>query len=778
MDKLRIDLFGPPAVVFGDKRLQHSSRKAMALLAYLAMRAGEQMTRAHLADLLWGDSAEEQARTNLRQALSLLRKLFRSTGRDPLMVPFDQVVLRPEGIEIDARTLLQGDGNLDAEALAAGPAFLEGFSVPAPSFESWMTAQRHAVEARLCDALEQAAADARQVGDLAGASRGLAQVLRRDPLREAAHRAQMALLAAQGRSDAALAQYESCREILREALQTEPQAETQALARSIRNRRRRPQEDEAQATTAVFERYPAATPTAVYHRPAAVERPDLVSRIAFASAEAALHGALELQRQLADPAALVAAVVPDRGLSAEEDAVAHGLLAGARPGDILLTPETYAQFADWSPFSFEVDPASNEGKGQATLYRLLSEMPRHRLQVAPATTRPETRIADAFSLVVLPFRDHSPQAADFALGDVLAEEITGRLGRFRGLTVAAPSAAQTCRALHLTASQIHERLGVNYLADGSLRLQDDALRVSLTLTDLRAQTLIYSDRFEGSLARLFDLESQLADRIATAIVRKAEAAEVARAQRAPTEDMTAYQWYLRGLAAHRRAGIAPRNARDAFAHFTKAIDRDPDFARALAWRICSVAWYAPEYFVSPGLQEIHHALTIDEYDAEVQRIAGALHLYRGDYEDGIRHMERAVVLNPSDAYLLATSAVYWAYNGEPEKGLKHIERAMQLDPFLPVWCVEDHGVVLYSMADFERAAASLRRLAAPTPRALAYLAASRIELGDAAGAQKAVAHIRHIARAYSVDELMTTNYYRRPADKEALRKRLNQAGLD
>ncbi|HMB78395.1 MAG TPA: winged helix-turn-helix domain-containing protein, partial [Kiloniellaceae bacterium] len=117
MDKLRIDLFGPPAVVFGDKRLQHSSRKAMALLAYLAMRAGEQMTRAHLADLLWGDSAEEQARTNLRQALSLLRKLFRSTGRDPLMVPFDQVVLRPEGIEIDARTLLQGDGNLDAEAL-------------------------------------------------------------------------------------------------------------------------------------------------------------------------------------------------------------------------------------------------------------------------------------------------------------------------------------------------------------------------------------------------------------------------------------------------------------------------------------------------------------------------------------------------------------------------------------------------------------------------------------------------------------------------------------
>jgi len=215
LSKLRIDVFGPPALVVGGKRLQHSSRKAMALLAYLAMRAGEQVTRAHLADLLWGDSAEEQARTNLRQALSLLRKLFRDAGHDPLMVPFDQVVLQPEGIEIEARALLRDEAaadvervdveRVDVERLAAGPAFLEGFSVPAPNFEAWATAQRLAVESRLCDALETAAA-AQAGRDPAGASRRLALVLQRDPLRETAHRAQMAAMAALGRSDAALAQ--------------------------------------------------------------------------------------------------------------------------------------------------------------------------------------------------------------------------------------------------------------------------------------------------------------------------------------------------------------------------------------------------------------------------------------------------------------------------------------------------------------------------------------------------------------------------------------------
>lgn len=780
MTELRIDLFGPPAVAAGDQRLQHSSRKAMALLAYLAMRAGEQVTRAHLADLLWGESAEEQARTNLRQALSLLRKLFREAGHDPLMVPFDQVLLQPEGIEIEARALLRDEAGTDVERLAAGPAFLEGFSVPAAGFESWMTAQRLAVEARLCDTLEQAAEAARQAGDAAGASRRLALVLQRDPLRETAQRAQMAALAALGRSDAALAQYETCRELLRATLQTEPQAETQALARQIRGSRRRPQDRAALEADgdgpAVFDRYPAAAPACLYHRPARSHRPDLISRIAFPDAEAALHGALELQRQLAEAAALEIAVLPDLG-RADEEAQAAALLALAQPGDIIVVPEIYRLFASWSPFSFEQAPGPGAEAAEGPIYRLLSEMPRHRLQVAPATTQPEARLDDALSLVVLPFRDHSPQAPDLALGDVLAEEITGRVARFRGLTVAAPSAAQTCRALHLTAERIRERLGVNYLADGSLRLQDDKLHVSLSLADLRTGTLIYSDRFEGSLARLFDLQGRLVDRIATAIVRKAEGAEVARAQRAPTADMAAYQWYLRGLAAHRRAGISPENARHAFAHFTEAIGLDPDFAKALAWRICSVSWYAPEYFVSPGLQEIHRALAIDEYDAEVQRIAGALHLYRGDYEDGIAHMERAVALNPSDAYLLATSAVYWAYSGEPENGLKHIERAMQLDPFLPVWCVEDHGVVLYSMEDFEGAAQSLQRLACPTPRALGYLAAARSALGDEAGAEKAVARIRHIARRYSVDEFMTTNYFRRPADKAALRARLHQAGL-
>ena len=79
----------------------------------------------------------------------------------------------------------------------------------------------------------------------------------------------------------------------------------------------------------------------------------------------------------------------------------------------------------------------------------LGEMPRHRLQVAPTTSQPEAKFAPGNSVVVLPFRDHSPEAGRLDLGAVLSEEIIARLARFRLLKVAGPTAGKTCRLDHL-----------------------------------------------------------------------------------------------------------------------------------------------------------------------------------------------------------------------------------------------------------------------------------------------------------------------------------------
>ena len=145
---------------------------------------------------------------------------------------------------------------------------------------------------------------------------------------------------------------------------------------------------------------------------------------------------------------------------------------------------------------------------------------------------------------MLPSKDRSPNAEGFALGDVLAEEITHRLSRFRNLTVAAPSAGQAFRARGFPIDEAESKLGVNYLVDGNVFRSNDRLRVNLTLTDLRTNILVFSDQFDGSFELIFSHQGNLIDRISTSIFRNAENAEIYRAEMTPTRDIGAYVWYL------------------------------------------------------------------------------------------------------------------------------------------------------------------------------------------------------------------------------------------
>jgi DNA-binding SARP family transcriptional activator/TolB-like protein/Tfp pilus assembly protein PilF len=201
------------------------------------MRADEHISRGHLASLLWSDSGEEQARANLRQTLSQLRKLFQRAGADPIVVPFDKVVLRSEGIEIDARAILNGLSDEELVALAVKPAFLEEFFVSAPEFEYWMMAQRNMIQSSLLSQLEQAAGSASERGQHAAAAACSSAALTIDPLQEKMHRTLMQALVAQGRSDEALSQYERCQKVLARELGIEPETQTRKLAAEVRARR-------------------------------------------------------------------------------------------------------------------------------------------------------------------------------------------------------------------------------------------------------------------------------------------------------------------------------------------------------------------------------------------------------------------------------------------------------------------------------------------------------------------------------------------------------------
>lgn len=739
-----IELFGPPHLISDGNRVLLSSKKVMALLAFLAMRAGQPVSRSHVAGLLWTDVPEEQARNNLRQALSQLRKTFREAGADPIDASTQDIVLRSEDVEIPAVLV---SNNLGAEALvkaANGPGFLEGLSTRAAEFDTWILTERQSLEARICRALDDCVASLVAKGQFALAAEALSACLRLDPLNEGTHRKLMKILAKQEKPDAALAQFEACREMLKQSLGVEPSVETRNLAQAIRKER---QNGKAQADHEA----PSLTQVGAQNM-----KPEL-----FSSLDAALSAGLDRFADNMNGKWLVTLGEPE-----------PAQLASLPGAGVFLDAAHAEAFGQETAFSLEKFPAEPG-------LRRVSPVERNRMMVSATTEIPLKRIQEVLSIVVLPFRDMSKKAQELSLGLLLAEEVSACLARFWQLTVASPSAAMTCQRLGLSHDEIHERLGVNFAAEGSVFRLNDELKLSLKITNLKTGEIIASEQFAGSFDEIFEYQSDLVDKIATCISRKTETFVEKEARQSLTNDVGAFDWYLRGLSNYRKAGVDLSFARQAVSGFNNALLLDPEFVRSTALRACAISWYDGDYIESgQAMADMRNALTVTEEDPEVHRITGSLSMMSGDFEAGLAHAERAIQMNPSDAYLLGQSAIYWSWYGDPDKAIPIMERAMTLDPFLPVWAVEDHGVILYSKGDYEEAIASLERLPLRQPRGLAFKAASQLATDDIDGARKTVAEIKRYTPDYSADQLKLVTFYRDPAQTTALFDRLAQAGLN
>jgi DNA-binding SARP family transcriptional activator/tetratricopeptide (TPR) repeat protein len=217
---------------------QLSTKKAAALLAYLALQPGQVHARPKLAALLWGDRSEAQARDSLRQALSLVRKALSHAPPRALIALEDTISLEPTALNTDAIVFEDLAAQPGAEALEQAIGLyrgelLEGFQVPAPEFESWVTAERQRFREMALVAMTKLLHHHMSVGAVERGIRTAARLLAADPLQERVHRTLMELYCRQGRHAAALRQYRTCADLLAKELGIDPDATTKALRREI-----------------------------------------------------------------------------------------------------------------------------------------------------------------------------------------------------------------------------------------------------------------------------------------------------------------------------------------------------------------------------------------------------------------------------------------------------------------------------------------------------------------------------------------------------------------
>ncbi len=243
MSGLKISLLGGmeigPAGGAGEISI---TRKAGAMIAYLALQDGRVQTRDKLAALFWSRNTDAQARTNLRQALSRLRKALANGTDGPLIVDADRIGLDTAGLELDVARFEQLVAEGSADSLEAATALyrgdlLDGVSLGEEGFDSWLRGERERLRILATGALGKLASHYESARDIERCIETAARLLALDPMQEAAHRALMRAYAAQRRYALALRQYRTCGEILERELSVKPDGETQALYRAIQEQR-------------------------------------------------------------------------------------------------------------------------------------------------------------------------------------------------------------------------------------------------------------------------------------------------------------------------------------------------------------------------------------------------------------------------------------------------------------------------------------------------------------------------------------------------------------
>ena len=224
---------GPP--------LAFPTRKAQALLAYLALPLGRTHPRDKLAALLWGDLPAAQARSNLRHTLFVLRRLLAATDRPVVRLDGETVALDLAAVEVDAVAFelrVTGETTHDLERAVAlyGGDLLAGLDLNEAPFEEWLLAERERLREVALDVTAKLLAHQRSEGATPAAIQTALRFLALDPLQEAVHRTLMRLYVRLGRRGAALRQYQACTSVLERELGVEPEADTKALYREILRR--------------------------------------------------------------------------------------------------------------------------------------------------------------------------------------------------------------------------------------------------------------------------------------------------------------------------------------------------------------------------------------------------------------------------------------------------------------------------------------------------------------------------------------------------------------
>ena len=385
----------------------------------------------------------------------------------------------------------------------------------------------------------------------------------------------------------------------------------------------------------------------------------------------------------------------------------------------------------------------------ATLFAL--QFVRSRASSAPKGVE-KVAVAEK-SIAVLPFENRSEDKANAYFADGIQDEILTRLAQINDLKVISRTSTQRYKSSPENLPEIARQLGVAHILEGSVQKAGEQVRVNVQLINAETDAHLWAEVYDRKLTDIFTVQTDIAENIAKALQMKLSGREQQAVAAKPTENPAAYEAYLRGLALWNTLSTLPEDSDTIVAHFSRAVELDPEFA--LAWSFLSVAhsFVYVEFDGTPqraarGKEALERALSLQP-DLGEAHFAEGMYRYKilRDYEGALAAFQKARAGSAANRVMaIEFSSYVKRRQGKWDEAIQMHRATLELDP-RNVIILSEAALTYRALRRFDEAHALLDRAREVDPQAAQLI----IQKAEVALAQGDTATAARLMEAISID---------------------------
>ena len=287
---------------------------------------------------------------------------------------------------------------------------------------------------------------------------------------------------------------------------------------------------------------------------------------------------------------------------------------------------------------------------------------------------------------ILPFANTSNDEDSGFLVDGIFEDLITEFSMMREFEILSRQTSMNFKDENKDIKEFSNNFNLDFIVTGGIRASGKRVRINIELSDAKDDSIIWSNKYDRVIEDIFDLQDEIVRKISIALLGEIEVSSLQRSKRKPTENISSYEYLLRGKDNHHKftkdANI------EAIKNFDKAIEADVNNAQAYAWKVCTLGQAMfrgfsdkpPDEIMEECKQNIEKALELNENDFECHRMLSAVYLSNHDFVLAEDHGLKAFNMVPNDPRVLSGYGEVLVRVGKVDKGLELLNKAFELDP--------------------------------------------------------------------------------------------------